>query len=189
MWREEGLTCLQCIPDWEGETKKPSLHDSVKGKVLLTLMVGPSGAGKSTLARQMFDPACIVSSDDLRRQLLGETYHTDDFDEHGQSLVWFAMHEIIAARLKHSLFTVVDATNIRDADRKSLMALLPEGVSAQYIVVNRDMEIKRADGGWRNILDHDIIAKHEDIFQSNKKAIMKGDGFSNVNVLDMSRLA
>ena len=69
MWRERGLTCLQCR-DWdEREPAAPGL---------LTLMVGPSGAGKSHWLASKdarahgIHPSHVISSDQFRADLCGD---------------------------------------------------------------------------------------------------------------------
>lgn len=172
MWRENGLRCLQCA-EWEERVK----YDPG----LLTLMVGPAGAGKSTYISKTFNPDEVVSSDNLRAQLCG-----DFRDQSKNEQVFSALHAIVKARIRNGLNTVVDATNLRKKDRLAILSLLPPGGQAQYIVINRSMEDKYRDGGWRNeIPDFDLIAKHEQSFKSQLKDILNGDGLKNVNVFDL----
>ncbi len=62
MWRERGLTCLQCR-DWDEREET--------GPGLLTLMIGPSGAGKShwlasDAPRSLgIHPSHVLSSDQM----------------------------------------------------------------------------------------------------------------------------
>lgn len=79
----------------------------------LVLLVGPSGAGKSTFAQAHFRPTEIVSSDAMRAML------ADNPGDQGASAEAFHILSIlVAGRLKRSLTTVVDATNLRAANRK-----------------------------------------------------------------------
>ena len=88
-------------------------------------------------------------------------------------------------RLKHGLETVIDATNIRRADRLACVNLVPSYVSVEYIVIDRPMAEKRRDGGWRNELSIDLIGKHQQTFNSNLKYILAGNNVPNVLVRDL----
>lgn len=78
----------------------------------LVLLVGPSGAGKSTFAAAHFRPAQVVSSDAVREML------SDDAADQGASAEAFQVLAIIVnGRLRRRLTTVVDATNLRAANR------------------------------------------------------------------------
>jgi predicted kinase len=176
MWRQRGLTCLQCR-DWE-ERKKP-------GKAVLTLMVGPSGAGKSywlrgdRYAEYEIHPSHIVSSDQIRQDLCGDFRDQSRNDE-----VFTALHAVAKERLRHGLPTVIDATNLRRKDRLACVELNAGG-PVHYIVIDRPMEEKRRDAGWRAELPFDLLAKHDQTFRSQEKEILAGDGLSNVTVIDM----
>jgi hypothetical protein len=56
------------------------------------------------------------------------------------------------------------------------------------VVVNRPMALKKRDAGWRaNVTMRDgatLIEAHEQRFQSQLKDILRGDGLSNVTVVD-----
>ncbi len=79
----------------------------------LVLLVGPAGAGKSTFARAHFRGSQVVSSDAMREML------TDDAGDQGASAEAFQVLSIIVnGRLRRRLLTVVDATNLRAANRK-----------------------------------------------------------------------
>lgn len=181
MWRENGITCLQCR-DWD--ERPPSAPG------LLTIMVGPSGAGKTTwlksdAARDAgIRPAHIISSDQIREDLCGDFRSQDRNAD-----VFAALHAIVKTRLSHGLPAVVDATNLRNKDRTAVVDLTPGPV--RYIVIDRPLEEKRRDAGWRAEIrgkdgkSFDLIAKHAQIFASNLRDILAGDGLPNVNVMDL----
>ena len=166
MWRERGLTCLQCDA-WE-ERKAPK-----KKFGLLVLMVGPSGAGKSSWLGNTW---AVVSSDKIRAQLCG-----DFRDQSRNKDVFEALHAVVKARLENGLNAIIDATNIRTSDRLSAVKLA-EGNPVKYVVVNRPLEDKLRDKEWRS---EELIRKHESVFQSNLKAILAGDNLPNVTVEDL----
>jgi predicted kinase len=170
MWRERGLMCLHCS-DWIEEKTKYSYG-------LLTLMVGPSGGGKSTWLEKN-DIHNVLSSDKIREELCG-----DFRDQSKNEQVFDALHAVVKARIEHGLCTVVDATNIKNKDRLAFVNLA-KGNDVRYIVIDRPLEEKRRDGGWRNELNgFDLIGKHDQTFKSNLKDILAGDNLPNVAVID-----
>jgi len=182
MWRDEGILCMQVGPDFDKPSSLPLLPLVVDP--LLVIMIGPSGAGKSRYVQETWDTDVVVSSDGIRQRLLGSQWHDPSYNRH----VFSALHAIVKARLEHSLFTVVDATNLKRKDRLAVVALAPEGAKVQYVVVNRLMVDKKRDGGWRNELGFDLIDKHQKIFESQRRDIMAGDDLSHVTVKNLTNL-
>lgn len=178
MWREEGLICLQCAPSQPTASKD----------AMLILMVGPSGAGKSTylkdaITTKLIDGSMVVSSDQLRAEICG-----DFRDQSKNCEVFAALHDIVRTRLKHGLKVIVDATNIRRKDRVAIADLAQGIATVFYLVINRPMDAKIKSGDWRNevfINGECLIERHENIFQSNLKDILKGDDRPNVQVIDL----
>lgn len=175
MWRDEGLVCLQAAP--------PELDMPLTAK--LTLMVGPSGAGKTTWIEQNYHPASVISTDTLRQEMCG-----DFRDQSKNSEVFQAVHALAKARLRLGLPVVIDATNIRRKDRVNAAMLVPCTNTVEYVVINRPMAEKRMYGGWRNEVvkggePFDLLAAHEQTFNSNLKDILRGDGLPNVVVQDL----
>lgn len=185
MWRENGITCLQCR-DWD--------ERAPVAPGLLTVMVGPSGAGKTAWLRSTpalsrgIESRHIISSDEIREDLCGD-FRSQERNED----VFAAVHAIVKTRLARGLPAVVDATNLRRKDRMAVAALAPEGGAVRYIVLDRPMEEKRRDAGWRaEVKDKDgqpfdLIAKHAATFNSQIKDILAGDGLPNVSVVDLRR--
>jgi protein phosphatase len=84
----------------------------------LVVLIGATGAGKSTFAARHFLPTEVVSSDRCRALVCdSET----DFDASGDA--FDLVSEIAGKRLKNRRLVVIDATNLRAADRKGYIAL------------------------------------------------------------------
>lgn len=177
MWRDSGLTCLQCAP----------MDRTIPETAVLTLMIGPSGAGKSTwlsgrVAHCEFGihPSHVLSSDQIRHDLCG-----DFRDQSRNNDVFAALHAQALARLKHGLPVVIDATHLRRKDRIAAATLVPATNLVRYVVIDRDECDKRRDAGWRDHVGFDLIAKHEQTFRSQIADILAGDGLPNVTVFDL----
>lgn len=178
MWRERGIICLQCA-DWKEERNIP--------QGLLTLMIGPSGAGKSTWiinegAEFGIHASHIVSSDQFRADICGDFKSQAKNDE-----VFAALHAVVKTRIQHGVPAVVDATNIKRKDRLECVKLAGDG-TVRYIVIDRPMEEKVRDAGWRATLGFDLLKKHQDTFNSQIKDILAGDKLPNVTVIDKRKL-
>lgn len=191
MWRANGVTVLQCAPG-DFDNGDPYYYEASPGECLLTLMVGPSGAGKSTLildsiATGVYRKDQIISSDKIREEMLG------DFRDQSQNDRVFAyLHDTVKTRMRYGLKTVIDATHLRKKDRLSAVALAPEGTTVLYVVVDRPLEEKLRDGGWRLDVVKDgknLVEIHHQRMQSVVRDVLKGDGLPNVVVSDLRTLA
>lgn len=188
MWRRRGITCLQ-VAAWEENKKKVVGHQILsKNKGLLTLMIGPSGAGKSTWlkghkAQEMgIHHSHVISSDQIRHDLCGNFRDQTHNDE-----VFKALKAVVKTRIDNGLPAVVDATNIKRADRIAIVELA-DGGSVRYIIIDRPLGIKQQDAGWRAEVGFDLIGKHDQTFKSQLKEILKGDELINVEVFDMRKI-
>jgi protein phosphatase len=84
----------------------------------LIALVGPAGAGKTTFAAAHFKPSEVLSSDQCRLLV------SDDAGDQSASAPAFAVLYFIAARrARRGRLTVVDATNVRPADRQRVLWL------------------------------------------------------------------
>ena len=84
----------------------------------LVVLIGASGSGKSTFARKHFLPTEVISSD-YCRALVSD----DENDLAATNDAFEVLHFIAAKRLASGRLTVVDATNVKPEDRKSLIEL------------------------------------------------------------------
>lgn len=184
MWREEGLFVLQCDPH-RNFTAHHDYNFHKKIEFPLTIMVGPSGSGKTTWIEETLGTEALkatISSDTIREELCG------DFQDQTKNFqVFETMHELASLRLKRGLPVILDATHLRDADRKKAALLVPNDVSVLYVVLNRTVANKKKTGGWRNgvtVKGKPLIDFHDQVFKSNLKNILAGDGLPNVTVKD-----
>jgi predicted kinase len=183
MWRKEGLFVLQCDP-------KPShtdhvgfeFHESIKWP--LSIMVGPSGAGKTTWIKENITAsnAHILTSDGIREFLTGDLR-----DQSKNEQVFATLHELATTSLRRGIPVIIDATNLKNADRLAVAKLVPERVPIRYIVIDRPLAYKKATAGWRaevSVKGKTLVEYHDQVFKSNLKDIMRGDGLPNVTVQD-----
>ncbi|GAA0315972.1 hypothetical protein GCM10009087_28070 [Sphingomonas oligophenolica] len=170
MWRDHGITTLQCAADEPGASP-------YAGQTLLHMLVGPCGAGKSTYAAKTYKPHEIIATDDLRLQLYGNLGHAPE----ALARVWKLAHGLIRARLDAGVFTVLDATNLDGDDRARVLDLLPRGVFARYVVIDRDLDRKIKEGGWR---PEELVLKQHRMFRAEERSIMAGDEHPFVTVQD-----
>ena len=79
----------------------------------LVVLIGASGSGKSTFAATHFAPTEVLSSDVARGWV-----SDDDTDQSVSADAFDLVRAVAEKRLKHRRLTVIDATNVRAADRK-----------------------------------------------------------------------
>ena len=87
-------------------------------EVSLVVLVGTSGSGKSTFARRHFLPTETISSDACR-SLVSDSEN----DQSATQPAFEVLHFVASKRLERGRLTVIDATNVRPEDRKSLIEL------------------------------------------------------------------
>lgn len=84
----------------------------------LIVLIGSSGSGKSTFAAKHFRPTEVISSDHCRGLV-----SDDENDQSVSGDAFDLVREIAGKRLKNRKLTVIDANNVRAADRKSWIEL------------------------------------------------------------------
>ncbi|HZZ29143.1 MAG TPA: polynucleotide kinase-phosphatase [Pirellulales bacterium] len=90
-------------------------------KLSLVALIGPSGSGKSTFARKHFLPTEVLSSDGCRAMV-----SDNENDQTVTNEAFDLLHQIASKRLALGRLVVVDATNVQQEARKSLLALARE---------------------------------------------------------------
>ncbi|MFI6927338.1 polynucleotide kinase-phosphatase [Nonomuraea spiralis] len=146
----------------------------------LVVLVGISGSGKSTFARCHFKPTQVISSD-FCRGLVSD----DENDQAATPAAFDLLHHIVGLRLSRGLFTVVDATNVQYAARKSLIELARKhDVLADAIVLDTPEEVAIERNAARPDRDFGpgvVIRQRKELRRSLSK--ISADGFRRVHVL------
>ena len=103
----------------------------------LVLLVGAAGSGKSTFAERHFAADERLSSDDLRQRITGDAAHQGI-----SGTVFRIIAREVDRRLAAGRLVVVDATNVKPANRRPLLALADRhGVEALAIVLDLPAEV------------------------------------------------
>ena len=172
MWRSYGITTLHCAPD------EPLSRYA--GKHLLDVLVGPSGAGKSTYCARNYKPHDVVSLDAIREHLFGPNWAA--LSPEALFRTFKFAKDIVRARLENGVFTVIDATNLKQKDRLMWMTVLPKGAMARYVLIDRDYDEKMETRGHRS---EELVSRHHQTMQHTTLKDVKGvDGLGNVMLLD-----
>jgi predicted kinase len=122
----------------------------------LVVLIGATGSGKSTFAARHFAATEVISSDYCRALV------SDDETDQSISVDAFELVRAIAdKRLKHRRLTVIDATNVRAADRKGWIELarrwhalpvamcsIPASIFASSAIA--DAQNDRSEGRWHS---------------------------------------
>ncbi|MDX2357933.1 polynucleotide kinase-phosphatase [Dietzia sp. PP-33] len=147
----------------------------------LVLLIGASGSGKSTFAATHFAPTEVISSDDCRAMVC------DDPNAQDATADAFAVLEFIAGkRLARGLLTVIDATNVQPAARRSLLALAKEhDVLAAAIVLDLPTSVAVERNAARADRDFGarVIKRQQDQLRRSMRGLNK-EGFRSIHVLD-----
>src|SRR3546814_18677553 len=72
--------------------------------------------------------------------------------------------------LNAGVLTVLDATNLDQEDRLRVLSLLPRGVFARYVILDRDLREKEQTRGWRSM---DLILQQHKMFRSEERRVGK----------------
>ena len=147
------------------------------------ILSGPSASGKSSFTRQLIEQGmpvdAIVSTDTIRKQILGSTFGSDQYGvkevltgwELNQSEIFKIIHQILDIRLKQKLPTIFDATSLNDEDRASYVELAKKhGVDSSIIIFNvppEELEKRLAHRAER--FDFSVVEKQLLKFQKDSQ--------------------
>lgn len=143
------------------------------------MLVGASGSGKSTFARRHFLQTEVISSD-FCRALVSD----DERDQSASTDAFDVLHFIVGKRLRRDRLTVVDATNVRREDRRSLIALAGAyGVPAVAIVFDLSVDVCLERGRDRERKVSAAVVREQARELRQGLLHLHEDGFWNVHVL------
>ncbi|WP_342779977.1 AAA family ATPase [Leekyejoonella antrihumi] len=147
----------------------------------LVVLIGTSGSGKSTFASTHFRPTEVVSSDECRAMV------SDDANDQAATKDAFDLLEyIVGKRLDRGRLTVVDATNVQAASRRSLIALAKEHDALSVAIV---LDLPTALAVERNASRPDrdfgarVVRRQHDQLRRSLRSL-KREGFRTIYVLD-----
>ncbi len=146
----------------------------------LVVLIGVSGSGKSTFAAAHFRPTEVISSD-FCRGLVAD----DENDQSATPLAFELLHYIAGLRLAAGRLTVVDATNVQPAARRSLVALAREhDVLATAIVLDVPEQTCIARNASRpdRAFGSAVIRRQRDQFRRGLAGLRR-EGFTTVHTL------
>ncbi|CAN7561531.1 polynucleotide kinase-phosphatase [Mesorhizobium sp. LjNodule214] len=98
--------------------REPDKTDLAIPDFALVVLIGSTGSGKSTFAAKHFLPTEIISSDRCRALVCD-----NETDQDVSADAFELVRDIAGKRLKHRKLAVIDATNVRAADRKAWIEL------------------------------------------------------------------
>jgi protein phosphatase len=152
----------------------------------LVLLIGPAGSGKTSFARAHFGPTEAISSD-FCRALVAD----DEDDQSATPAAFEILHLIVHHRLRRGRLTVVDATNVKPADRRGLLAPASKhGVEAVAIVfaIAEELCVERdRTRAGRTVGPSVIRRQRQAMLRSLPK--LQAEGFAAVYVLDSPETA
>jgi predicted kinase len=124
----------------------------------LVVLVGAAGSGKSTFAARHFAADEILSSDRLRELIAG-----DAADQRATRPAFGRLHRELSRRLAAGRLTVVDATSIEPAARRSLVRrALRARLAATAIVLDlpATLVLARNAGRLDRVVAEEVVRRH-----------------------------
>lgn len=132
----------------------------------LTIMVGISGSGKTSAAQRLSNDLgnCILSSDELRKELLA-----DENDQSNNTMAFDELHKRICKKLSEGVNIIVDATNLSLKSRKSIFekvnALNIPHTTTAYIMPKPIEQCIMDNNSRSRIVPEEVIRKQASYFQ------------------------
>ena len=150
-------------------------------ELCLVALIGPTGSGKSTFASDHFKPTEVVSSDACRAMV------ADDANDQAATPDAFALLNFIAdTRLRAGRLTILDATSVQPAARKSLVALARENDCLPVAIVLNMPEaicVARNEGRPDRSFGPRVVRQQAEQLRRSLRGL-KREGFRYVFVLN-----
>ena len=144
----------------------------------LVMLIGPSGSGKSTFARRHFRASEVLSSDFCRALVCD-----NENDQSATDDAFDLLHIILAKRLKRRRTTVIDATNVQQASRASLLALGAQaGIAAIAIAFLLPVEVcqrRNRERAYRQVPGEVILSQIANLATSGSD--LASEGFRSIH--------
>ena len=148
----------------------------------VVLLVGAAGAGKSTFAARHFASDAVLSSDALREAISG-----DAADQSVTRAAFTHLHRALDRRLAAGLLTVVDATNVTSAARRSIRrAAARHGVPVVAIVLHltHDVVLARNEGRTERQVPREVVDRHLGLLEAAvARGSLAAEGYAHVAIL------
>lgn len=140
----------------------------------LVILVGPTEAGKTYLANKKFMNHEILNSESIRHELVGD-HQRPDINE----IVIKEMVRRTILKLELGERVIIDSKNLKKTDRLIFTNIaIHIGVPIYYLVIDRPLNEKLLN--IQRSSRSNMITKHDHLFKSNEREILKGDGIANV---------
>lgn len=149
----------------------------------LYILSGPSASGKSSFTQQLIKqglpPDAIVSTDNIRKNILGSFKDADEFGIR-TSLYGWEMHnheifsiinQILDLRLKQKLPTILDAVNINDSVRKEYVEIANKnGMPVTVVIFDIEKDVlKERLSKRQERFDFSVVENQLQKFQRDSK--------------------
>ena len=148
----------------------------------LVVLMGPAGAGKSTFAARHFGPSEILASDAFRARIAG-----DEADQSATRPAFGILHRAVARRLAAGRLTVVDATNVHHAARRSLVRrAIAASVPAIAIAIDLPIGVCLARNAARGrVVPPDVVERQALLLRDalDQPAGLASEGFDAWHVI------
>jgi len=145
----------------------------------LVVLMGAAGSGKSTLAQRHFKASEVLSSDNFRAMV------SDEEDNQSATPQAFELLHLAARhRLQRGLLTVVDATNLTQPARQSLVRMARQ-FHCRPVVVALDTPLADCiarDAARPRSVGAEVITAQVEQFQT-ALTLLRGDGFKRVHLI------
>lgn len=137
----------------------------------MVMMIGPTGSGKSTIAKRNFDDSEVISSDQCRYMV------ADNPNDQTASVDAFKLvHFILNTRLKNRRLSVIDATNLEDIHRRTILDIAKEHhcqITAVVLDIPMNQCIEQSANRAGHVPPERVVRHHYQTLNRQKRKIRK----------------